>query len=502
MNFAKHTKSAQASTDCHSDTAAKESKLGFVGLSALVFGMMVGAGIFNIPQNMAVYAGPQAIALAWIVTAAGMLLLVSSFRILSQRRPDLNAGLYLYARQGFGQFAGFLTAWGYWLCTAFANVAYAVMLNDTLGAIFPVLLRHSWPTFMFGSLLIWTIFFIVLQGMRAASLFNTLITLVKFGCIVLIIVLLLAHFNFDSFVSSYSADIKPAAGTASEIKDSMLVTLWCFIGIEGAVMMSGRARRRKDVGRAGIFGFFSAWILYVLVSLLCFGIMTRARLAGLEDPSIAYVLRHICGEWAYWLVIISVMISLGGGWIAWSLVCAEVPYTAACNGLFPRSFSRLSNKYIPVRGMLLSSIIMELFLVVVMFSDALYLTALSVTGMMILPAYLVAGLYLWKISRYSNMHPTSHPQSRLNGLAGYFIPWMSVDYWTGMACTLFCVWMIYAGGVDFFLQTSIFYLFGLGLHVKARRERGFKVFTTKEKCVVAVLVLVSVLSLTLTVPSA
>lgn len=229
-----------------------EIRLGFTGLSALVFSMMVGAGIFNIPQNMAIAAGPKAVIVSWLITAAGMLLLVATFKILSDRHPELNAGMYLYARKGFGPFAGFMTAWGYWLCTAFANVAYAVMLNDTVGSLIPPLLAHGWPTLLFGSALIWIIYFIVVSGLRTAKIVNTVMSSVKIGCILLIIALLFIHMRLDTFLDSFAATAQADGlpGMASQIKDTMLVTLWCFIGIEGAVMMSGRARRNSDVGRA------------------------------------------------------------------------------------------------------------------------------------------------------------------------------------------------------------------------------------------------------------
>ncbi|MDE6166046.1 MAG: amino acid permease, partial [Muribaculaceae bacterium] len=141
-----------------------ETRLGYIGLSALVFGMMVGAGIFNIPQNMAAGAGPGAVMVAWGITAAGMLLLVATFKSLADSHPSLDAGIYQYAAEGYGSFSGFLTAWGYWLCTCFANVAYAVMLNDTVGAFFPRLLDHGWPTVAFGSVLIWGICLVVMAG--------------------------------------------------------------------------------------------------------------------------------------------------------------------------------------------------------------------------------------------------------------------------------------------------------------------------------------------------
>ena len=137
-----------------------KDKLGLTGLVALVFGMMVGSGIFNIPQNMAVGAGLGAVLIGWAITATGMLMLVSTFKILSDRHPELNEGIYLYAEKGFGRFTGFNVAWGYWLCACFANVAYAVMLNDTFGAFFPTLLHHGLPTILFCSALIWTMYFL------------------------------------------------------------------------------------------------------------------------------------------------------------------------------------------------------------------------------------------------------------------------------------------------------------------------------------------------------
>lgn len=425
--------------------------MGFTSLAAFVFGMMVGAGIFNIPQNMASAAGPMAVILSWIITAAGMLLLVFTFKVLSDRHPEFNAGLYLYARKGFGPLAGYLTAWGYWLCTAFANVAYAVMLNDTFGALFPSLLEHGWRTVFFGSALIWIVFFVVKAGMKTANMLNTVISVIKVGCIMLIILLMALNIKYDTFRAAFSVEFSnsTSGSLGSQIKDTMLVTLWCFIGIEGAVMMSGRAKRDKDVGRAGVVGFFMAWILYVLVSVLCFGIMSRAELSGLDNPSVAYVLRDICGPWAYWLVIISVLFSLSGGWIAWSVVTAEVPFMAAHKGLFPRMFLQLNRFQIPARGLLVSSIIMEGFLFIVAMSEDLYLTALSVTGMMILPAYLFTGMFLFKISRGEHR----------NGMI------------IGGLCTLFCVWMIYAGGLELFIETSLFYLIGLPFYFRVRKEQ-------------------------------
>lgn len=450
-------------------TPAPKVKLGFIGLAALVFGMMVGGGIFNIPQNMAADAGPAAIVLSWVITAAGMLLLVFTFKTLADTRPDLNSGIYEYALRGFGPFVGFLSAWGYWLSAAFANVAYAVMLNDSFGIFFPRLLDHGWITVGFGSILIWTIYFIVVNGMKTAKVLTIILAVVKFTAIGLMLVLMALNFKAGTFSAEVMGSLTDFSGLWQQMRATMLVTLWCFIGIEGAAVMSRRAKRLHDVGRASVAGFFAAWILYLLASLLCFGCMTRAELAGLTNPSAAYVLRAVCGDWGFYFVIISIIVALLGGWVAWTLICAEVPSTAASRSLFPRSFMHLNRHDMPDHGLLASSLIMEMFLILVAMADNVYLTALNITGMMILPCYLLSGAFLLKVGR---------GRQRVLGLG----------------CTIFCAWMIYAGGIGLFLQTSIFYLIGLGLYLRARVERGLPMLSRRLAVAITLLLALALLT--------
>lgn len=465
------------------------TRIGFWGLTAMVFGMMVGAGIFNLPQNMAAGAGLGAVAAAWVVTAAGMLLLVATFKTLADRRPDLDAGIYQYAQEGWGNYVGFNVAWGYWLCASFANVAYSVMLYESFAAFFPPLIGNSVGLVVFGTLFIWLIYFLVCRGIRTIKIVNSIMSCLKVAVILLIIGLIAANVKLGTLTADIFCTDEGCGGFLGQVESTMMVTLWCFIGIEGAVMMSGRARRARDVGRAGVTGFFIAWILYLLVSMLCYGVMSRQQLAGLDNPSAAYLLRYICGDWAYWLVIVAVIVSLLGGWIAWTIICAQVPYKAATVGIFPRRFMRENRHGIPSAGLLVSSVIMQLFLLIVACAEDVYLTALSITGMMILPAYLLSGVFLWKATR--------HPALLRNPSA-----WKLRRFrLTGIACTLYCLWMVYAGGLTLFAGSAVFYLFGIGLFVKARREQrkaseaGLPYFTRRETMLLIFLVGCAVLSL-------
>ncbi len=450
-------------------------KLGFWGLTALVFGLMVGVGIYNLPQNMASVASPGAVLISWIITALGILPLVFAFKWLSIHYPQYNAGLYQYAQAEFGNYAGFNIAWGYWLCTAFSNVAYGVMLNDSCGAFFPRLLNHGWETVMFGSALIWLMYFIVSRGIKTAKIINTLLAGVKIVMLVFIITVFILFFKMDLFETDIWGNLSGLGSIATQVKSTMMVTLFCFFGVEGAVMMSARAKRNSDIGRAGITGFFISLVLYVSVTMLCFGLMTRAQLSGLQDPSIAYILRDTIGEWAYWFVICAVIISLLGGWVAWTLVVAQVPYEASLVGILPRSFQRLNSHNMPAFGLFASSVVMELFLLMVVMADNVYLASLRITGLMIIPCYFFTGLFLLK----------------------------KADTWSirvlAIVTSLFCLWMAYAGGLKEMMMTSVFYMLGIGFYVKARREAdpGACLFTRYEKLVLCLLAACSIVTIVL-----
>ena len=449
-------------------------KLGFWGLTALVFGLMVGVGIYNLPQNMAAVASPGAVALSWLITGAGILPLVFAFKYLSDKFPQYNAGLYQYAQAGFGNFTGFNIAWGYWLCTAFSNITYGVMLNDSCGAFYPALLEHGWQTVVFTSVLIWVMYYIVSRGVKTAKIVNTLLAAIKIVMLIFIIVVFVMFFNLHLFEADVWGAAFSSDNIGTQIKSTMMITLFCFFGVEGAVMMSARAKKSSDVGKAGFAGFFISLLLYMAVSLLCFGLMGRAKLAQLPDPSISYILQDVCGSWSYWFVISAVIVSLLGGWVAWTLVVAQVPYEAALVGIMPKVNTRLNRHGMPAFGLFASSVVMELFLLMVVMADDAYLAALHITGLMIITCYFFTGLFLLKKGE------------------GWKIKTVA------LVATLFCCWMAYAGGLLGMLLTSVFYLAGIFFYIRARKEKGTAagpLFTTGEKWALAALSIASVISI-------
>lgn len=429
----------------------QEKKLGIAGLTGIVLGSMIGAGIFNIAQTMSAGAALGGTLIAWAVTGVGMGLLVWVFKTLSEARPDLNSGIYEYAREVGGDYLGFNIAWGYWLSVAVSIVAFAVMFNDSLGAFFPVLLRHGWPTLLIGLGIIWFMCGLVMVGINTAAWINTAMTFLKFLLLVLMLGVLAISAKVGALKADFWGNAMHLGGLGSQIKNDMLVSLWCFIGVEGAVMMASRAKKRKDVGRAGMIGFFLAWVCYILINALCFGIMSQPEMAKLPNPSMAYVLRAAVGEWAYWFVIISVVFSLMGCWISWTLVCAQTPYGAASVKLLPSRFLRVTKRDVPHYSLIASCILMTIFLIMVCLSDSLYMASVRLTSIMVLPAYFFSALYMLRILHRKDQ------RKPLTMAAG----WLAL---------IFTIWMVVAGGLALLLFSAVFYVAGTWFYLIARRE--------------------------------
>src|SRR5690625_661698 len=270
--------SGQTKNSAHEAVAGMDkASLGLFALIAIVVTSMLGGGVFSLPQNMAQTSTAGRVIIAWLVTGFGVHFIANSFRILSDFRPDLKAGIYMYAREVFGPYLGFTVAWGYWLMSAVGNVAFAIILMDALNYFFPGVFTggNNLASVIGGSILIWGYNFLVLAGVRQAGALNTIGTIAKLVPLVLFIVVLGLVFNMTQFEFDFWGGAKvhsshPVGSLSSQILAPMLVTLWAFIGVEGAVVLSGRARNERDVGKATLIGFLLVLLVCALLSILPF----------------------------------------------------------------------------------------------------------------------------------------------------------------------------------------------------------------------------------------
>lgn len=434
-------------------------KLNKSSLIGLVIGSMIGGGAFNIISDMGSQAGGLALIIGWVITAIGMIALAFVFQSLTNARPDLDGGIYSYAQAGFGDFIGFCSAWGYWFAAFLGNVAYATLLMSAVGNFFPIFQNgNTLPSIIVASILLWGVHFLILKGVETAAFINSIVTVAKLIPIFLVIVCMIVVFNFDTFMAGFSGTASDAItwpAILSQVKGIMLVTVWIFTGIEGAVVFSSRAKSKKDVGTATVIGLTSVLIIYFLMTVLAQGVIQQNHLADLGHPSMAHVLAHIIGDWGAVFVNIGLIISVLGAWLGWTLLAGELPYVVAKNDLFPKWFAKENRNGAPVNSLLITNILVQLFLISMLFTESAYQFAFSLASSAILIPYMFSAFYLVKYNiaqRETSM-----------------VRWI-----TGGVASIYAVWLIYAAGLEYLLLTMILYIPGVIVFIKVQNNLNKK----------------------------
>lgn len=470
--------------------AGAAGKLGVIGLASVVISSMIGGGIYSLPQNTAQGAAAGAVLLAWVITGIGMYFVANTFSVLSRVKPDLTAGVYMYAKEGFGPFAGFLIGWAYWLSQIFGNVGYAVITMDALNYFFPPHFAggNNLLSIVCGSLLIWFFNFVVLRGVKQAAALNVIGTIGKLLPLALFIMVLIFSFHFDKLDFNFWGDAvsggKALGGLGAQIKSTMLVTLWAFIGIEGAVVLSSRAKSQAAVSKATFLGFAGCLIIYVLLSLLPFGFLTQEQIAAVPNPSTAGILEMVIGKPGAWIMNIGLLVAVLSSWLAWTMIAAEIPFAAAKSGAFPKQFAAENKNGAPSVSLWITSAVMQIAILLVYFSNNAWNTMLSITGVMVLPAYIFSSLYLWKL--------TEDGEYQKIASSGRFAALM-----TGLLGTVYGGWLIYAAGLKYLFLAFIFLAFGAPVFILARKQSkdGKEIFARGEKIILFFILLAAVCAL-------
>ncbi|WP_242170829.1 MULTISPECIES: arginine-ornithine antiporter [unclassified Pseudomonas] len=453
-------------------------KLRLGALVALVVGSMIGGGIFSLPQNMAASADVGAVLIGWVITAIGMLTLAFVFQTLANRKPDIDGGVYAYAKAGFGDYMGFSSAWGYWISAWLGNVGYFVLLFSTLGYFFPVFGEGNTPAAVIGaSVLLWAVHFLVLRGIKEAAFINLVTTVAKVVPLVLFVLIAVFAFKLDIFTADIWGVKNPDLGSVmNQVRNMMLVTVWVFIGIEGASIFSSRAEKRSDVGKATVIGFITVLLFLMLVNVLSLGIMTQPELAKLQNPSMAAVLEHVVGHWGAVLISVGLIISLLGALLSWVLLCAEIMFAAAKDHTMPEFLRKENANHVPANALWLTNAMVQIFLVITLFSASTYLSLIYLATSMILVPYLWSAAYALLLAVRGETYENALRERKK-------------DLFIGAIALIYAIWLLYAGGVKYLLLSALLYAPGVILFAKAKHELGKPIFTNVEKLIFAAVVI-------------
>lgn len=450
-------------------TQDNKDKLGLYALISMCVGSMIGVGLFDLPQNVAYTTGIGASLIGWVITFFGMFCLAKVFQNLSDRCPELDAGVYAYAKEGLGDYLGFSSAWGYWVSAWLSNVVYVIALCSALSFFFPIFGDGTnVPSMILGSVVIWGITYLCIRRTKSASIINTVTTVAKIIPIVVFVAVVIRFFNYHTFTSDIW-QIASMGSVMTQVKRMMLVTVWVFIGIEGANIFSARAKNRADVGKATIIGFLVVFFILFFVSALPFGVLSQSDLANLKTPSTSSLLFGLVGGWGSALMSGGLVISVLGAFLAWTLITAEVPFIAGNkDGLFPKAFTIVNKAQSPVGSLIIMAICQQVYLIIAHFYHSGYLATLLLATSMILLPYLFSAIYalMVTVSGKNYLDVSSKERKR--------------DLLISVFAVIYGVWLIYASGVKYLLLSSVLYSIGNIVFIANKKQRQQKVFRRYE----------------------
>lgn len=337
-------------------TSTQKNKLGLWTSTSLVVGNMIGSGVFLMPAALASYGGISLF--GWLFSAVGAFLLAKVFSNLSKLMPLADGGPYAYSRRGFGDFAGFLVAWGYWISIWCTNAAIAVALVSALSTFFPVLATSTLAAIFTGLGAIWLLTWVNTLGIVTSGKVQLITTILKIIPLLLVTAGGLFYIrpeNFIPFNTSNTSDFTAITATAT-------LTFFAFTGLESATIPSGSVvNPQKTIPRATMLGTLIATLIYIMSSASVMGMIPADVLQHSVTPMAdsAFIM---WGSNARYLISAGVAMAAFGALNGWILIQGQIPHAIAKDKLFPPVFGKENRKGAPAYGIIISSILVSLLM--------------------------------------------------------------------------------------------------------------------------------------------
>lgn len=457
------------------ESTSEKRGIGLFGLIGMVVSSCIGTGVFAITGQLAGVASPGAVLVGWLIAGVGFLALAFSLNNLTDKRPDLH-GIFSYADAGWGSMAGFISGWGYWLSAWLGNVAFATMMMSTIGYFFPAFLPgNTIPCIIIASLVMWGITYLVIRGVESAAFLNAIVMVCKVTAIAITLAFAIFLFKAGIITEDFWGNVYNAAVAAgaygpeavglgdvgTQIINCMVIMMWCFVGIEGASVVSARAAKKSNVGKATVIGFLCLLAIYVGASVLPYGYMPYTEIAQLDSPALLYVFNAMAPGWGGAFISIAIVVSILGSWLSFTILPAETTSEMADYKLLPAGWGKLNKHGAPQLSVVLVGACIQVFLVILLFSSSAYDFAMAMCTVAIVITWAFAAAYQAKWGIQNK-----------NGLQTAF----------GLVALIFLVVATLFNGWSFLLLTCVGYIPGFFIYMKARKDYGNTISAGEKVC--------------------
>lgn len=424
-----------------------DEKLGFLPLTALVAGNMIGSGIFLLPANLAKIGSISLF--SWGITAVGAFLLSLVFSKMSTLFPK-TGGPFIYAERGFGSFIGFQTAYSYWIAIWIGNAATVIAMVAYLTVFLPFL-KLPFFSCLVAIGTIWFLTFMNIKGLKTTEFIQMFTTTLKFIPILLIIFLGWFYFH-PEYLSQYF-NVSGKSGFKA-ISNGMALTLWAFIGLESATIPAASVKNpSRNIPLATLIGTLVAAVVYILSSTVIMGMIRPDILAQTSSP-FAAAAEIIFGNWGKWLIAAGAVISCFGCLNGWIFLQGQLPMAAADEGLFPAIFAKRNPKNIPIASLVMTSILITGMLLLTAtpeLNKQFELMALMATLAFIMPYFYTAFAQMILLKEQPNF-------SFFDG----------VNFFIAFFAGIYVFWMIFSSGRDILFYSMILLFTSVPVYVWMR----------------------------------
>ena len=423
----------------------QNQKIGLLAATSLVVGNIIGAGIFVLPASLGKFGSISIV--GWLFTATGALILAKIFSNFSKKLKGKSGGPYIYSKVVFGDFIGFLVAWGYWISCWVNNAAIAVAIVSALSFFFPELVTNPFYATLTGLSFIWFFTFTSSNGIKSSGNIQILTTIAKL--IPLVLIILFGFFIFD-------LEIFPEFNLTDQNDFEILpvvavMTLYAFLGLECASIPAENIKNpEKNIPKATMAGTLISTLIYILSTIVLFGIIPAENLINSPAP-FAEAGEIIGGKYFGFLISAGAAISAIGALNGWILITSYMPMTMANDRLFPKVFAKKNKKGFPYLSLLLGSILTSIVMtmnytdgLVDRFEFLILLTTLST----LIPYFFVSVSYI-----------LFHVEKRLFKINSF----RSVIL--GLFGSLYSLWAIFGSGIDSIFYGTILLIVGIPIYL-------------------------------------
>ncbi len=428
-----------------------KKKLGLWMSTSLVVGNMIGAGVFLMPAALAAYGGISI--LGWLFSSLGALVFAYIFGKLSKMVKESSGGPYAFSREGFGDFLGFLVAWGYWISVWVSNAAIAIAFVGALTVFFPVLAVNSIAAVSVGLLSIWGLTWVNSRGVQSSGKMQLVTTILKLSPLILIILGGFFFFDMDNFIPFNASEF--SASKAVAITAAM--TFYAFLGIESATIPAADIEDpEKTIPRATQLGTVITTLVYILSTVVVMGMIPQDLLANSPAP-FADAMGLLAGTVGEKLVAAGAAIAAFGALNGWILIMGQLARATAKDRLFPAVFKRENKKGVPLAGMVIGSVLTSVVLLM-NYSEGLVeqfrFMILLGTLCTLIPFLFSAGAYVLLSLRHKT-NAGAAQWIRLIGGIGF----------------LFTIWMIFGTGEEAVFWGTLLLLAGTPFYIYMKQKK-------------------------------